>query len=54
MKDPDKYGDLIIEFDIQYPRGLTSDQKLYIKEALIINKKPHHHQHKKKNLTDEE
>ncbi len=58
MKDPEKYGDLIIEFDIQYPRGLTSDQKLYIKEALIINKKahPHHHhqQHKKKNLTDEE
>jgi DnaJ-class molecular chaperone len=52
MKDPEKYGDLIIEFDVQYPRGLTSDQKLYIKEALINNKKQHQHQHRKKNLTD--
>lgn len=44
MADPDKYGELIIEFDVKYPRGLTSDQKLYIKEALINNKKQQHQQ----------
>jgi len=59
MKDPDKYGDLIIEFDVEYPRGLNPDQKLYIKEALIDNKKQHHHHHhhhnkKKKHVTYEE
>lgn len=51
MSNPEKYGDLIIEFDVEYPNSLNSDQKLYIKEALINNpptKKPHHHQQKKK------
>ncbi len=53
MKDPDKYGDLIIEFDIEYPHRLNPDQKLYIKEALINNKKQQH-QNRKKNITNEE
>lgn len=53
MNDPEKYGDLIIEFDVQYPRGLTPDQKLYLKEALINNKKQQQ-QHRKKNFTHEQ
>ncbi|CAF0738616.1 unnamed protein product [Rotaria sordida] len=51
MTDPDKYGDLIIEFDVVYPYGLSPDQKLYIKEALINNqnnKKHQQHSHIKK------
>ncbi|CAF2395747.1 unnamed protein product [Rotaria sp. Silwood2] len=55
MTDPDKYGDLIIEFDVVYPYGLNPDQKLYIKEALINdqnNKKHQQHNHlKKKHMT---
>ncbi|CAF1611391.1 unnamed protein product, partial [Didymodactylos carnosus] len=35
MTNPDKFGDLIIEFDVEYPTALNSDQKTYIKEALI-------------------
>ncbi len=55
MKEPEKYGDLVIEFDVEYPHNLNSDQKLYIKEALINNKKPHHHhQNKKKNMQYED
>ena len=58
MTDPDKYGDLIIEFNIEYPSRLNSNQKFYIKEALIndqMNKKlHHHHQHKTKNMLHEE
>jgi DnaJ-class molecular chaperone len=59
MSDPDKYGDMIIEFDVEYPNGLSSDQKLYIKEALINNqhtKKPHQqqNQNRKKAVTNEE
>ena len=47
MSNPEKYGDLIIEFDVEYPNSLNSDQKLYIKEALISNPptKKAHHQH---------
>ncbi|CAF1542969.1 unnamed protein product, partial [Adineta ricciae] len=47
MSNPEKYGDLIIEFDVEYPNSLNSDQKLYIKEALINNPpaKKAHHQH---------
>jgi DnaJ-class molecular chaperone len=53
MTNPDKYGDLIIEFDVEYPHGLNSDQKLYIREALINNKKQHQqqNQNRKKNTT---
>ena len=59
MADPEKYGELIIEFNVQYPRGLTPDQKLYIKEALINNKKQQqqqqqHHQNRKKNSPHEQ
>jgi len=55
IKDPDKYGDLIIEFDVEYPHKLNSDQKLYIKEALINNKKQQQqHQIRKKNIIHEE
>jgi len=52
MKDPEKYGDLIIEFDVEYPQRLNPDQKLYIKEALINNKKQQHNPNRKKNITD--
>ncbi len=55
MTDLDKFGDLIIEFDVEYPRKLDSDQKLYIKEALLNNQ--HHkkqQQNRKKNITNEE
>jgi DnaJ-class molecular chaperone len=55
MKEPEKYGDLVIEFDVEYPHNLNLDQKLYIKEALINNKKlHHHHQNKKKNMQYED
>jgi DnaJ-class molecular chaperone len=61
MTDPDKYGDMIIEFDVEYPNGLNTDQKLYIKEALINNqnnKKQHQHQqqnqNRKKAVTNDE
>jgi DnaJ-class molecular chaperone len=57
MTDPDKYGDLIIEFDVEYPHRLNPDQKLYIKEALLnnqTNKKHQHNQNRKKNLTHED
>lgn len=56
MKDPDKYGDLIIEFDIEYPHRLNPEQKLYIKEALINGKKhqQQQQQNKKKSITDNE
>ncbi len=48
MKDPEKYGNLIIEFDVEYPHRLNSEQKLFIKEALINNKRQLHNQNKKK------
>ncbi|UJR28275.1 hypothetical protein I4U23_009525 [Adineta vaga] len=60
MSNPDKYGDLIIEFDVEYPQKLNSDQKLYIREALIHNpndKKQHQqqqNQHRRKNNTFED
>jgi len=53
MKDPEKYGDLIIEFDVEYPQKLNRDQKLYIKEALISSTvRKQHSQHQKANMTD--
>lgn len=53
MKDPEKYGDLIIEFDVEYPQKLNRDQKLYIKEALISSTvRKQHIQHQKANMTD--
>ena len=57
MSDPEKYGDLVIEFDVEYPHGLNSDQKLYIKEALVNNqhtKKQGNHHHLKKSVNDGE
>ena len=57
MTDPDKYGDMIIEFEVDYPTGLNSDQKLYLKEALVNNqqtKKHHSHQQRKKAVTNDE
>ncbi len=59
MSNPDKYGDMIIEFDVEYPTGLNSDQKLFIKEALINNqnnKKQHQQQNhnRKKAVKHEE
>ena len=35
MRNPDTYGDLLIEFDIEYPSTLNADQKSLIKEALL-------------------
>jgi DnaJ family protein B protein 13 len=59
ISNPDKYGDMIIEFNVEYPTGLDTEQKFHIKEALInnqTNKKQHHHQshHRKKVVTHEE
>jgi DnaJ-class molecular chaperone len=59
MSNPDKYGDMIIEFEVEYPNGLNSDQKLFIKEALVNNqntKKQHQqqNQNRKKTVTNEE
>jgi len=59
MSNPDKYGDMIIEFDVEYPSALNSDQKLFIKEALVnyqSTKKQHQHQtqNRKKAVTQEE
>lgn len=50
VADPDKYGDLVIDFDVEYPHGLNPDQKLFIKEALInnLNNKKHLQNHNKK------
>lgn len=53
MNDPDKYGDLFIEFEVEYPQKLNRDQKLYIKEALINTTIRKQHSHNSKaNLTD--
>lgn len=60
MNDPERFGDLIVEFDVEYPNALNSDQKLYIKEALINtpNPKKHHqqahHQNRKKPVADDD
>ncbi|CAF1082563.1 unnamed protein product [Adineta steineri] len=57
MTNPDKFGDMIIEFDVEYPNGLNSDQKLYIKEALINNqpiKKHQQNQQRKKPVTNDD
>ena len=35
MSNPDNYGDLLIEFDVEYPLTLNADQKILIKEALL-------------------
>jgi DnaJ-class molecular chaperone len=35
MNNPDNYGDLLIEFDVEYPLTLNADQKMLIKEALL-------------------
>lgn len=47
MSNPDKYGDMIIEFEVEYPSALNSEQKFLIKEALVnptISKKQPNHQ----------
>lgn len=62
MSNPDQYGDMIIEFNVEYPQALNTDQKLYIKEALInyhSNKKPAQHQQhqpqqRKKSVDDDD
>jgi DnaJ-class molecular chaperone len=59
MSNPDKYGDMIIEFDVDYPNALNSDQKLFIKEALINNQNnkkqnQHQNQNRKKAVINEE
>ncbi len=58
MSNPDKYGDMIIEFDVEYPTGLDSDQKSYIKEALVNNqntkKQQHQQQNRKKTVSHDE
>lgn len=33
--DPTKKGDLVIEFDIEFPTSLTPDRKDLIKKALL-------------------
>ena len=58
MSNPDKYGDMIIEFDVEYPNALDSDQKSYIKEALVNNqqtkKQQQQQQNRKKTVSHDE
>ncbi|CAF1019965.1 unnamed protein product [Rotaria magnacalcarata] len=61
MSSPDKYGDMVIEFNVDYPNGLNSEQKFLIKEALINqninnNKKQNQqqNQNRKKALSNDE
>ena len=35
VDDPNKKGDLVVEFDIEFPKSLNSQSKDYIKRALI-------------------
>jgi DnaJ-class molecular chaperone len=35
VDDPSKKGDLIVEFDIEFPKSLAADSKNLIKRALI-------------------
>lgn len=44
MKNPENFGDLIIEFDIDYPQTLTTYKKSLIKKALV-----NHDEEKKQN-----
>ena len=37
VEDPNQKGDLVIEFDIEFPKYLNSDSKDFIKKALIPN-----------------
>jgi DnaJ-class molecular chaperone len=59
MSDPDQFGDMLIEFDVEYPQALHTEQKEYIKAALIQhqnNKKQQHpnNQNRKKPMNTEE
>jgi len=35
-KDPNKKGDLIIQFNIEFPNQLNPEQKRMLKEALLL------------------
>ena len=35
MDNPEKFGDLIIEFDVEYPKNLTAGQRSLIRQALV-------------------
>lgn len=37
VDDFHKKGDLVVEFDIEFPKSLNSDSKEFIKRALIPN-----------------
>ena len=58
MSDPDRFGDMLIEFDVEYPHALHTDQKDAIKEALIYHqnskKQQPNNQNRKKPINTEE
>jgi DnaJ-class molecular chaperone len=46
MDNSDQFGDLLIEFEVEYPHALNTKQKSNIKDALITN---HNNTNKKNN-----
>jgi DnaJ-class molecular chaperone len=50
VDNPDKKGDLTVEFDIEFPKSLTSDSKDLIKRALVPNAYKKEEKPKKQNL----
>lgn len=51
VDDPNQKGDLIVEFDIEFPKSLNSESKDFIKKALIPNAyKKDDHKQKKQNV----
>jgi DnaJ-class molecular chaperone len=50
VDNTDKKGDLIVEFDIEFPRSLTADSKELIKRALIPNAYKKEEKPKKQNI----
>ena len=35
MDNPEKFGDLIVVFDVEYPKKLTTGQRSLIRQALV-------------------
>lgn len=42
-QDPSKKGDLVIEFEIEFPTSLSPERKDLIKRALLQWSKNYHH-----------
>ncbi len=50
VDNTDTKGDLVVEFDIEFPKSLTADSKELIKRALIPNAFKREEKPKKKNI----